>query len=85
LPKDISKQTEITVQDPENPACLITTIDKFRISDAKTPMTIQFWYYARQREGSLRHLVHGEFPLIPGEDKVIDASTYNPGVSYEGQ
>lgn len=85
LPKNLSKQTESTIPDPEDPSCLITTIDKFRISDAKEPMTIQFWYYARQREGSLRHLVYGEFPLEPGENKIIYAKDYVKGVSYEGQ
>lgn len=85
LPKDLDIQTESTVQDPENPACLITTVDKFRIADPVNNTIVQFWYYARQREGSLRHLVQGEFELKPGENKIIDAKDYIKGVSYEGQ
>lgn len=83
-PKTIS-QTEVTIQDPKNTACLITTIEKFRVTDYVTPMNIEFWYYARQREGSLRHLVHGNFVLKPGEDKTINTKDYIKGVSYEGQ
>lgn len=85
LPKNIIKQSESTVQDPANPACLITTIENFRITDQNAPTTVEFWYYAKQREGNLKHLLKGEFKLEFGEDKTIDAKDHLKGVSYEGQ
>jgi hypothetical protein len=79
------EQKEVTTVDPKNPSCLITNIENFRVTDLNNPASIDFWYYARQREGSLRHLVHGNFILKPGEKNTIQTKDFIKGVSYEGQ